>query len=79
MNPYFAVLRTNRNFRLYWGGQIVSQLGDWFNVITVQVLGLSRESYGFFNKWPEFLCFWDGRYNVIFFRIDQRRRKIAKH
>lgn len=35
---YAQLVRTNRNFRLYWGGQIVSQLGDWFNVITVQVL-----------------------------------------
>ncbi|MBI4468560.1 MAG: MFS transporter [Acidobacteria bacterium] len=35
---YIELLRTNRNFRRLWYGQIVSQLGDWFNLITLQVL-----------------------------------------
>ncbi|HTE21149.1 MAG TPA: MFS transporter [Armatimonadota bacterium] len=35
---YVQLVRENRNFRLYWGGQIVSQLGDWFSIVTVQVL-----------------------------------------
>ncbi len=35
---YGNLIRTNRNFRLFWGGQIVSQLGDWFNMIAVQSL-----------------------------------------
>jgi MFS family permease len=35
---YAQLIRENRNFRIYWGGQIVSQLGDWFSVITVQAL-----------------------------------------
>lgn len=35
---YGHLLRTNRDFRLYWAGQIVSQLGDWFSAITVQAL-----------------------------------------
>jgi MFS family permease len=35
---YGQLLRRNRNFRLLWGGQIVSQLGDWFSAITVQSL-----------------------------------------
>ena len=38
---YGALIRGNRNFRLWWGGQIVSQLGDWFSSITVQALLLS--------------------------------------
>lgn len=38
---YTQLLRQNRNFRLLWGGQIVSQLGDWFSTITVQALLLS--------------------------------------
>ncbi|MFN3651385.1 MAG: MFS transporter [Armatimonadota bacterium] len=40
MSPvsYGQLVRTNRNFRHWWGGQIVSQLGDWFNVITVNAL-----------------------------------------
>ena len=37
-NPYFSVLRTNRNFRLLYIGQTISQLGDWFNSIAVYAL-----------------------------------------
>lgn len=49
---YAQLIRSNRDFRFYWGGQIVSQLGDWFNVVTVQVLLLkftgSATSLGWF-------------------------------
>jgi MFS family permease len=38
---YGTLLRENRNFRFYWGGQVVSQLGDWFSTITVQALLLT--------------------------------------
>lgn len=38
---YGELIRGNRNFRLWWSGQIVSQLGDWFSSITVQALLLS--------------------------------------
>jgi len=34
----FALIRDNRNFRLLWFGQIVSQLGDWFNVVALYAL-----------------------------------------
>jgi MFS family permease len=30
---YLALIRGNRNFRYLWFGQIVSLLGDWFNLI----------------------------------------------
>ncbi len=30
---YIALVRGNRNFRFLWMGQIVSLLGDWFNLI----------------------------------------------
>ncbi len=33
-----ALIRDNRNFRLLWSGQIVSQLGDWFNVVALYAL-----------------------------------------
>jgi MFS family permease len=32
------LIRTNRNFRFLWFGQIVSQLGDWFNTVAVFAL-----------------------------------------
>ena len=38
---YAQLLEQNRDFRFLWFGQIVSQLGDWFSVITVQALILS--------------------------------------
>ena len=34
----FSILRTNRNFRLLYFGQAVSQLGDWFNAVAVYAL-----------------------------------------
>jgi predicted MFS family arabinose efflux permease len=33
-----GLLRRNRNLRLLWWGQIVSQLGDWFNAIALYSL-----------------------------------------
>src|SRR5512137_2925841 len=38
LNPYRALLSGNRNYRLLWLGQIVSQLGDWFNSVAVYAL-----------------------------------------
>jgi MFS family permease len=35
---YLTLLRTNRNFRLLFIGQAVSQLGDWFNAVAVYAL-----------------------------------------
>ncbi|MBE2222889.1 MAG: MFS transporter [Anaerolineae bacterium] len=33
MREYFDLLRRNRNYRYLWLGSVVSQLGDWFNLI----------------------------------------------
>jgi MFS family permease len=38
VNPYRALLAENRNYRLLWFGQIVSQLGDWFNSVAIYAL-----------------------------------------
>jgi MFS family permease len=35
VNVYLTLLRSNRNFRLLFIGQTVSQLGDWFNAVAV--------------------------------------------
>jgi len=35
---YFELVRTNREFRLLWTGQVVSLLGDWFNLIASAAL-----------------------------------------
>jgi predicted MFS family arabinose efflux permease len=33
-----SLIARNRNFRLLWFGQLVSQLGDWFNMVAVYAL-----------------------------------------
>jgi len=38
LNPYGLLLRRNRNFRLLYIGQTISQLGDWFNAVAVYAL-----------------------------------------
>ncbi|MEZ4614632.1 MAG: MFS transporter [Caldilineaceae bacterium] len=35
---YFTLIQTNRNFRYIWFGEIVSLLGDWFNLIASATL-----------------------------------------
>ena len=38
MNPYLSLLRSNRNYRLLFIGQTISQLGDWFSTVAVYAL-----------------------------------------
>ena len=35
---YFSLIRQNSNFRWLWCGQVVSLLGDWFNLIASAIL-----------------------------------------
>jgi MFS family permease len=37
---YGELLRNNRGFRLLWLGQVVSQMGDWFDTIAVYTIAL---------------------------------------
>jgi MFS family permease len=37
---YLELLRSNRGFRLLWLGQVVSQMGDWFDTIAVYTIAL---------------------------------------
>ena len=41
---YLQLLRSNRSFRRLWFGQVISELGNWFNFIAV--LGLVRSVTG---------------------------------
>ena len=43
---YLGLLRANRDFRLLWLGQVVSQLGDWFNTIAIFTLVLRLTASG---------------------------------
>ncbi len=38
MKPYWLLLRDNRNYRLLWLGSLISNLGDWFNLIASAAL-----------------------------------------
>jgi MFS family permease len=43
---YLEVLRDNRDFRHLWLGQVVSQLGDWFDTIALYTLVLALTGSG---------------------------------
>lgn len=43
---YAELLRRNRDFRFMWLGQVVSQLGDWFDTIALFTLVLKLTSSG---------------------------------
>ena len=43
---YIALLRRNRDFRMLWLGQVVSQLGDWFDTIALFTLVLRLTGSG---------------------------------
>ncbi len=46
MASFFQVLRTNRNYRYTWMGQVVSEIGDHFNNIAVFSLVLATVPSG---------------------------------
>ena len=43
---YLEVLRDNRGFRHLWLGQVVSQMGDWFNTIALYTIILNLTGSG---------------------------------
>src|SRR4029453_18825413 len=43
---YIDLLRRNRSFRQLWLGQVVSQLGDWFNTIALYTIILNLTGSG---------------------------------
>jgi MFS family permease len=43
---YTELLRRNRNFRQLWLGQVVSQIGDWFNTLALYTIILNLTGSG---------------------------------
>src|SRR5436190_23539624 len=43
---YVDLLKTNRNFRQLWLGQVVSQMGDWFDTIALYTIILNLTGSG---------------------------------
>jgi hypothetical protein len=43
---YIELLRSNQNFRQLWLGQVVSQMGDWFNTIALYTIILNLTGSG---------------------------------
>ncbi len=41
-----ALIKNNRDFRLLWLGQVISQLGDWFDTIALFTLVLRLTGSG---------------------------------
>ncbi|MFZ0547259.1 MAG: MFS transporter [Candidatus Promineifilaceae bacterium] len=46
MNEYLDLLKENRNYRFLWLGSVVSQFGDWFNLIASAALIANLTSTG---------------------------------
>lgn len=82
MNPYLAVLRTNRNFRLLFIGQSISQLGDWFNTVAVFALLLDLTGSATAVAWMMIVQFLPVALvgpvaGVVVDRVDRRRLMIV--
>ena len=46
MGEYLDLLKRNHNFRYLWWGNVVSLLGDWFNLIASAALVTELTSSG---------------------------------
>jgi MFS family permease len=82
---YRQLLAANADFRRLWTGQVVSEIGDWFNniavlALTIQLAGRGREGqavalYAIARHLPLFL--FGPLAGVVVDRIDRRRVMIA--
>lgn len=82
MNSQTAILRTNRNFRLLFLGQTVSQLGDWFNSVAVFALLLDLTGSATAVAWMMIVQFLPMAVvgpiaGVVVDRVDRRRLMIG--
>src|SRR6202012_4780205 len=46
LSAFGALLRSNRNYRFTWSGQVVSEVGDHFNNIAVMSLAMQHTNPG---------------------------------
>ena len=46
MSEFLQLLKTNRNYRYTWTGQVVSEIGDHFNNVAVFSLALANTRSG---------------------------------
>ncbi len=77
-----SILRTNRNFRLLFIGQAISQLGDWFNSVAVYGLILDLTGSATAVAWMMIVQFLPMAIvgplaGVVVDRVDRRRVMIA--
>ena len=82
INPYIRILRSNRNFRLLYIGQTISQLGDWFNAVAVYALLLDLTGSATAVAWMMIVQFMpialvSPMAGVIVDRVDRRRLMIG--
>ncbi len=82
MSVHTAILRNNRNFRLLFIGQTVSQLGDWFNSVAVFALLLDLTGSATAVAWMMIVQFLPMAVvgpiaGVVVDRVDRRRLMIA--
>src|SRR5690348_12008334 len=62
-SDYARLVRNNRNFRLLWGAQVVSEIGDWFYSVAIfsfllQIAGTAQSvAFAFMLQvLPQCLC-----------------------
>jgi MFS family permease len=82
LSSYLSLLRDNRNFRLLFIGQTISQLGDWFNAVAVFALLLDLTGSATAVAWMMIVQFLPVTFlgpmaGVIVDRVDRRRLMIG--
>jgi MFS family permease len=82
LNSYVSILRKNRNFRLLYIGQTISQLGDWFNAVAIYALLLDLTGSATAVAWMMIVQFlpvaiFGPMAGVIVDRVNRRRLMIG--
>jgi MFS family permease len=82
LSSFVSILRNNRNFRLLYIGQTISQLGDWFNAVAVYALLLDLTGSATAVAWMMIVQFlpvavFGPLAGVVVDRVNRRRLMIA--